>query len=661
MWQSVKSKQIALILFFIFYIASLSYIVLKESYNSYTQNRKLKDEILLSIRLSNVVHELQKERGRTAGYLGSGGEKFAREIGEQQKLTDKQVAKLLHFIETKHYNSIDGDIKKRIDHIRKRLSLLSTLRRQIMAQQIPTKEAIAFFSALNAYIIDTIAELAKKSQDALISRELIAYADFMLAKERAGIERAVLSNTFARNSFLEGFFVKFIRLVSQQEAFLKAFEVAAPKKFIDYYHKTVRGSDVDEVKRMEEIAIRIGREGGFNIDPGYWFEQITGKINKLKQVENYIAKEIIHQIQESIERGKLIFYLTIGLSLIGIVTALVVGYWIIEKNINEPIDKINRALSEIVQTKDFNKRVTIERDDELGQIARSVNKLIDFAERVINMAKEAVAKNSKTAKELYTTSLQIGKNMEEEAYFVSNTAKNAFQIKIPLDTSIQSMERSQKEIVTSNELLQNSHKKLTSLITTVQKSAKEEERIVKELKRLINATNETRKVLQLIEDISNQTNLLALNAAIEAARAGEHGKGFAVVAEEIRALAEKSKRHVVHIGDIVSALISTIEQINEQILNNATQITELSKEASIIGEDVDRVTAIMNRTVQENLSSSQQLKEIIRQGEQIINDVDKINQLSSLNARSVEEIATATEFLHKQIDRLKAELSHYKT
>src|SRR5204863_2057434 len=61
-------------------------------------------------------------------------------------------------------------------------------------------------------------------------------------------------------------------------------------------------------------------------------------------------------------------------------------------------------------------------------------------------------------------------------------------------------------------------------------------------------------IVETITSIAGQTNLLALNAAIEAARAGEQGRGFAVVAEEVRKLAEESRRAAGEIATLVGEI-----------------------------------------------------------------------------------------------------------
>lgn len=331
---SLRRKVLVLSIVPLMAICMFAAILIINSYKQYKKAESLERSIYLSTKISAVIHELQKERGRTAGFLGSGGREFKRELQEQRILTDKKIADLEDFVGKTYLASLPEKSRDLIKNvISSDLNSIIEVRNKVDKLKISMDEAVKFYTKLNDDLIEVIGSIAKLSSKAEITRELTAYADLILAKEKMGLERAILSVAFAEDKFTKELFEKYVTLKAEQKAFIKAFKLIAPDKIVRFYDHTLKGQVVEEVERMESIASNNPFEGGFNINPDYWFSTITEKINLMKKVEDYISKTLISDIETVKAEAKKSLILTLTFSITVIVLILILSF-VIYRSVN---------------------------------------------------------------------------------------------------------------------------------------------------------------------------------------------------------------------------------------------------------------------------------------------------------------------------------------
>ncbi len=127
----------------------------------------------LSIKISALVHEAQKERGLTAGFVGSKGEKFASELTAQRKTVDKEkniLTAALHSLKT---DSLPSDLQSALKKAKDRMSGFESHRRMVDSLSISGDKALSFYTRNNALMIDVIGQVSKVKSDPKLITSLL--------------------------------------------------------------------------------------------------------------------------------------------------------------------------------------------------------------------------------------------------------------------------------------------------------------------------------------------------------------------------------------------------------------------------------------------------------------------------------------------------------
>ena len=249
-----------------------------------------------SVAISALVHELQKERGMSAGFLGSKGAKFADKLPDQHKLTDSRIDELRQFLSEANSKLSGSEVGREfIRSLRASvdgLERVPSMRKGILGLTVSTSDGIGFYTSLNANFLNLANFIARHSSTGQLAGVGAAYVAFLQAKERAGIERAVLANVFARDQFTPALYRRFEALVTVQDTYLSVFRSLASDENVALLDSALSGADIDEAQKLRQIARDKADTGGFNVDSAYWFSMQTKKINKLKEIDDQLAIDI---------------------------------------------------------------------------------------------------------------------------------------------------------------------------------------------------------------------------------------------------------------------------------------------------------------------------------------------------------------------------------
>ncbi|KML70764.1 methyl-accepting chemotaxis protein [Pectobacterium peruviense] len=625
---SIRSKFILALLPPILALLWFSFSGVMERRSTEHEMVRMEKLITLARDAGELAHQLQRERGMSAGYFGSQGKKFGAELTTQRQASDRAQQQFQQTAANLSDSELGNDVSGEIGKITQKMQQLGEYRRNIDSMSISVTQALGYYSDSVSYLLSIVGDMTHLVSDGGIAQRLAAYYNLLNVKEQAGLERAVLSNTFSANSFATGMFERLNQMVGKGEAYITAYNMFANAELRKAFEQALNNPAAQNALQMRNKAI-ASPSGNFSIDANQWFNQQTVKIDELKNVEQLATNDLTAQVNALAADARQSWISYLAGALISLLMALGLASMIM-RSINEQLQQTLTTIREMGG--DLTRRLRVPGTDELSQLNQAYNaSLENIADMVVNI-KRSSQTIGRASSEISNGNQDLAQRTEEQSASLVQTASSMEEITV---TVKQTADFAGQARQLTTEVDDQAHR-----VGTITESASDAMERIQDTSQRVNA------VVAAIDAIAFQTNLLALNAAVEAARAGQHGRGFSVVAAEVRQLSQRSADEAGKIRALISDSIASV--------NEGTKLVNQSNQG--INDIVTGTRKVRDLVNEIAVAADEQSLGIA----QINEALSQLEMVTQQNATLVSQASVASQLLDEQAIEMESLVSHFK-
>ncbi len=321
------------------------------------------------------------------------------------------------------------------------------------------------------------------------------------------------------------------------------------------------------------------------------------------------------------------------LALLGMVSVAIAVWfsWRMQRNMVRALQDASAVAREVAQG-NLTLQVDSERDDELGDLLRSLGKMSAQLSQTMHQVSQSAESLQITSAEISAGNQDLSQRTEQAASNLQAAASAMEQLTCTVSQTAEAAIRANRLASSSAEIAAQGGSVVSMVVDTMEGINTSSRRIA--------------DIIAVIDGIAFQTNILALNAAVEAARAGEQGRGFAVVATEVRSLAGRSAHAAREIKSLIGASVERVQTGSSQASHAGNTMADIVGSAKQVAQIIGEITTA---TAEQSIGIHHVNASVVQ-----------LDQMTQQNAAMVEQYAVASAGQREHADRLVELVSTFR-
>jgi len=369
---SIKQKILLLVVLPILAVIGFSGRIVSERWSTSVQMQSLMTEGRIIATLTDVVTDLQRERGRSALYLGSKGALYVQELTAQRQTTDAKRDRFAAAAQPEFIGQLQTTVVKAVQNANAALTGLDKLRVAVSSQSITGGESLRTYSEMIERLLAVSPVIVREADNNQVKNAALALSFLQRASEGAGLTRAIGSAGMAGGGFSSDHLYRLANMEAEEAEFIKLFEVYAPVAIQAAYAGAANSAEATEVSRLRQLilATKPG-EPVSDVDGAQWFKAATAHVNMLVGIQEQLLKAVVAQVEGA--RDQAVWELATTAAIVAFIIATLLALGVATmRSVTRPIIAMVSTMRQLAAG-DLDVEIpAAQRKDEIGEMGRAV-------------------------------------------------------------------------------------------------------------------------------------------------------------------------------------------------------------------------------------------------------------------------------------------------